>query len=821
MESTARKLDHSQGINAIVERIYKIPVLTERVKKRKQEWSAARTVIRGHRSRAAARAWQESEGDHIYVRRAKVFARICREVPIGIFDQELVVGSQTDCVKGAHTFDDWTTGVSEAILEGNLILGTGAPCELDDHNLEMIKENLAYWKPRNPQDKLFERINERFDIDISQLATSGIILCRPFEGTWGLGRGANYEKVLKNGLTGIIAEAKQEMGRLNFQKHEDLEKYSMLQATVITLEALVDYARRYADLAESLAMTEPDPTRREELLEIAHICRRVPEHPARTFREAIQSLRFVQLGLNLETAGFGEILGRLDQLLNEFYERDLADGRVTRAQALELLALLVLKINEMDNLKTGEVWTQIGPGNTGTHIFLGGVDKEGEDATRELTYNILRVVHELKLRVGVYVRVHEQSPDELLYYAVLANKVIGGGGPAFMNDKRIIQNFLEDGYPVQEARNYAGVGCVHAYITESEGMHGMGPSLNTAKSLELVMYNGFDPRTGRQVGLETGDPRSFGGIKDWIEAWKKQQRHFHRYFHEIFNFGWHVRAQMHALPFCSALTNDCLQKGRDVLRDGVRYPQSHMPTYEPVRANVADALSAIDKWAYQEKRLTVDDILQACRSNFQGPEFERIRERLSAAPKFGNDEEEPDAVMSELSHWNSQDIRSMLNPFGYPVKDMRSGAGLHFQHGQYVGALPDGRKAYDCLSDGGISPMAGADRKGPTAVICSVGKAVDTHSNRSAVLNQKMSAAMLNTDQNIAKLITLIRTFFFDYLGYQIQFNIVDRETLLKAVDDPESFRDLVIRVGGYSAYFVDLPPMIQQEIINRTNQEL
>lgn len=821
MIAAANQLKGPSQLKEVVEDIYKINVMTNRVRKRKSEWANSKPKISAIRSRAAARAWMESEHEHVYVRRAKVFHRICEEVPISIFNQELVVGSQTDQVRGAYTFDDWTTGVSESILQGNISLGTGSECSLSAEDFEIIKENLAYWRTRNPQDHLFQKINNKFGIDISHLANTGVILCRPFEGTWGLGRGANYEKVLAKGLSGIIREAEEKSEVLNFDNGEDIEKWNLLQAAIISMRGLVIYAKRYASLAREICEVEQDSTRRSELKHIAEICERVPEHPARTFREAVQSIRFIQLGLNLETAGFGEVLGRLDQVLWPYYIRDCEEGRLTREQAIEIIACLVLKINEMENLKTGEVWTQIGPGNTGTHIFLGGVDQWGDDASNELSFLILRAVHELKLRVGVYLRVHEGTPDALMHKAILANKVIGGGGPAFMNDKRIIGNFVEDGYPIEEARNYTGVGCVHSYITESEGMHGMGPSLNTAKSLELVMYNGWDPRTQQQVGLATGDPCTFTSIADWLDAWKRQQEHFHRFYHPLFNYAWHVRGQIHALPFCSALTNDCLDKGKDVLRDGVRYPQSHMPTYEPVRANIADGLMAIKHWVYDEKKLTTKEILDACKGNFEGDSGEQIRQMLLAAPKYGNDYQEADSLMAEVSHWNSKDIRKMANPFGYPVKDMRSGAGLHYQHGRYVGALPDGRKAYDCLSDGGISPMAGADVNGPTAVICSVGKAIDIHSNRSAVLNQKLSSLLLDSKENIEKLSILIKTFFFDFLGYQIQFNIIDRERLVAAKSNPVEHRDLVVRVGGYSAYFVDLPPIIQDEIINRTDQQI
>ena len=618
---------------------------------------------------------------------------------------------------------------------------------------------------------------------------------------------------------GVIAEAEEKLKALTFEKGDDAEKYCFLQAAIISLKGMISYAKRYAQLARELADRESNPHRKRELERIAQICDWVPENPARNFYEAVQSFRFIHLGLNLETGGTNEAVSRLDQYLFPFYEHDIKEGSLKLQEATEILACLWLKLNEMDAMRPG-IRKTTGAGNQGSRITMGGVDRDGNDATNELTYLCLKMAKELKVPLSIYLRIHENTPDELMIKAIETNRAVGGGIPAFLNDKRIIANLVEDGIAIEDARDWVGFGCVHPHIAHCAGQYSVHPSFNASKCLELVMYNGWDPKTGRQVGLETGDPRSFTSIEDWIQAFQKQFEYWFKVFNEIGKFAWHIRGQLYALPFHSTLVNDCMDNGKDVLRGGTRYHQFMEVSLVQLRANTADSLMAIKKLVYDEKKLTVDELLDACAHNFEGERREHIRQMLLAAPKYGNDEDEPDEMMRRLSVWASHFVRSQRNPFGYPKTDLRQGAGAHYTGGRYVGAQPDGRKAWEPLADGGISPMRGADKKGPTAVLRSASKIIDTHENRSAVLNQKFSPALISTRENIMKAVSMIRTFFNDYLGYEITYNILSREQLLAAKAHPEEYRDLVVRIGGYSTYFVELPPQLQEDIITRTEQE-
>ena len=480
------------------------------------------------------------------------------------------------------------------------------------------------------------------------------------------------------------------------------------------------------------------------------------------------------------------------------------------------------KLNEMECAKAG-ILRQLATSHHGTSITIGGVDGKGDDATNELSYLILKVAQELKLAISIYMRVHEGTPDEFMIRGIECNQAVAGGIPAFVNDKRTILNFVEDyGIPLEEAREYNLEGCVRPCLSRFGGARASWPSLNGPKLLELVIYNGWDPRTGKHVGLKTGDPRTFTSIEQWIEAWQKQYEYCLRLLRGVALFAWHIHGQVYASPYESALTNDCLDKGEDLERGGTRHPQLVLPASTlQVRANTGNSLQAIKKLVYDEQRITVDELLDACAHDFEGNGREQIREMLLAAPKYGNDEDEPDEMMKRVSVWTSRLAASSHNPYGYPSGELRSGGGQHYVHGLSVGALPDGRKAWLPLADGGISPMAGTDTRGPTAVMRSAAKIVDIHGNRAAVLNQKCSPTLVRTRENMMKLAAMIRTFFEDYLGFMVQYNIVGREQLLAAKAHPEEHRDLIVRIGGYSVYFVEISPTLQDEIIARTEQEL
>lgn len=814
---TEERLFHS------VEEIFDINAFTKRIDRRIQAWLEAKPRVCSDWSHIVTESWKETEGESIYIRSAKRFHCLCRELPVAIFDDELIVGTQTPYLRGGHFCMNWSTTAAEEIVRDRQGMGISERVQLNagDDDLKVIEQDLDYWRGRTVEDLTTAAIQKEFpEWDYLNLALVGV--CNPkLNGTMPIyARSADYGKVLEKGLRGIIQEAQERLKALRFTGTDDIDRWSFLNGIIIALEGMIEYANRYATLAREMAHSERDSKRKLELEKIADTCEWVPENPARNFYDAVQSVRFINLGLHLETAGVNELLDRIDQYLFPYYERDISEGRLTLQQAAEILACLWVKINDQEDIKPG-YYRQYSPGEKGNHATIGGVDKDGNDATNELTYLILKVAQDVKaVRLSIYLRVHEETPDELLIKALEVNRFLGGGIPAFINDKRIIANLVEDnGVPIKDARNYAGEGCVRPFISTCGCQDFAMFSFNAPRAFELVMFNGWDPRLGKQVTPPFGDPRTFACIEDWVEAFWNQWDFWMPIYMGMNNFAFHYRGLVYSEPFTSALANDCISKGRDITRGGARYPQLYSGVIAQPRANLSDSLTAIKELVYDQRKLSIDDILDACSHNFEGGKKEQIRQMLVSASKYGNDDDQTDALAAMLSMKMSQEIRKFPNPYGYPARAYRPGAAGHFSQGTLVGALPDGRKAYTPLSDGGCSPMAGTDKKGPTAVLRSVYKTIDIHTDDGAVLNQKFPSSLLNTRENIMKIIALIRTYFEDYMGFMVQFNILDREQLLAAKKHPEEYRTLLVRVGGYSAYFVELPEQLQDEIIARTSQ--
>ena len=345
--------------------------------------------------------------------------------------------------------------------------------------------------------------------------------------------------------------------------------------------------------------------------------------------------------------------------------------------------------------------------------------------------------------------------------------------------------------------------------------------MNGPKILELVMNNGHDPRSGKLFGIQPGDPRTFKSIEDWITAFKKQWDYIYDIVLKGYKIGELTKMTVYSQPFASALIADCMEKGLDMHAGGVRYPQFTGDIYNKVFADVADSLTAIDRLVYQEEKISIDELLKACAENFEGKDGEQVRAMLAAAPKYGNDSGEPEEMYRLLNDHVSAYGRAQKGYFGYPKRDARLGGAVHSSMGRIVGALPNGRKAGIPLADGGISPCAGCDTQGPTVTLRSVAKALDYSTNRSAVLNQKMPKSMMKNAAEMGRFVDLIETFFKDYNGYQVQWNIEDRDVYLAAKENPVEYKNLIVRVGGFSAYFVELDPFLQDEIIARTEQTI
>lgn len=743
------------------------------------------------RSHLATLSWKETEGQPIHLRRARLFQKICDEIPIAIFDKELIVGAQTAYPRGVGLQLDFSPKVGFEIEEGDRRLrAEQTEGFLNEEDLKTIVEDSYYWKGKAPGDVMLREIREAMGSSFEDVS---IELCTRSYGSNSISSpDADFAKILRIGLSGIRSEIEERIHNIQFTSVDDGEEFLFLKAAKICIDAEIRLSKRYAGLAKQMASIEADPTRKKELENIAQACDRVPEYPPGNFWEALQSVRFILLGLYLEEGnGSGIPLGRMDQYLYPFYRADLERGTMTREEAAELLASFWIKVAATDAITPAGIKIS-GAGYLNTRIVLGGVDRQGNDASNELTRMILHVAGHMKVGMPVYLRWHAGMDRSIMLKAVWTNREVGSE-PAFHNDEQIIPALIADGAAIEDARDYVIEGCANPFPYGS--LYGTYHFMNGPKVLELVMNNGFDPRTGKLLGITTGDPRTFKSIEDWITAFQKQWDYIYDIVLKGYKIGELTKMTVYSQPFASALIADCIEKGLDMNAGGVRYPQFTGDIYNKVYADVADSLVAIKRLIYEEKRITVEELLKVCSQNFEGKEGEQTRAMLAAAPKYGNDLGEPEEMYRRLNDYVSAYGRSRKGYFGYPKRDARLGGAVHSSMGRVVGALPNGRKAGLPLADGGISPCAGCDTGGPTVTLRSVAKALDYTTNRSAVLNQKMPKGMLRTAAEMERFVDLIETFFRDLNGYQIQWNVEDREVYLAAKERPAEYKNLIVRV--------------------------
>jgi pyruvate formate-lyase/glycerol dehydratase family glycyl radical enzyme len=580
---------------------------------------------------------------------------------------------------------------------------------------------------------------------------------------------------------------------------------------------VIYFAHRYARLAREMAEKETNVTRKQELERIAQNCEWVPANPARTFHEALQSFWFTHLVFNLESAADGDTPGRMDQYLYPLYEKDIATCRITRQIAAELLGCVWVKFNEMTNVKALS-FIQAAQASQFQDVTIAGVTPDGKDATNELSFLLLEVTRQMRMaQPPLYVRYHKRINEELLNKAAETNRDNGSGNPAFINDDVVLMKMMERGVPLKEARNWFAAGCVGPFVPGFQPAI-VGVFLNKVKAFELALNNGFDPITKKQLGPETGDPRSFNSYSELYGAFINQLKHQVKIAAKLYRAGEQARAELYCHPFNSVLINDCIKKGKTYDEGGSRYPQIS-PTFTDIgHQNVADSLTSIKKLVFEGKKITMAELLDALAANYEG--YEEIRQMVLNAPKYGNDDDYADEIFNAVSLDAGRIMSEPHDITGYPILVGRGGGSGHYWAGLTLGALPDGRKAFEATADAALSPVQGMDTKGPTAVILSATKVNHMEYASSTVMNMKIMPSTVQTREGISKYISLIKT-YFDRGGCHIQFNMIDRDVLLNAKKEPGKYKNLLVRVAGYSAYFVELAPKIQDEIISRTEQRL
>jgi formate C-acetyltransferase len=580
---------------------------------------------------------------------------------------------------------------------------------------------------------------------------------------------------------------------------------------IISCNGAIHFGHRYADLAREMAKAEKDSQRKKELEEIADICDWVPGNPARTLRDAMQSLWFVYLihgMIELQRQGCGI---RLDYLMYPFYRKDKEEGRITREEAQELTEFLMLKIEELGQIIKTEV------GGAGANMFktitIGGINPETEDASNEFSLIVLDAAKEMKtIDVDIAIRYHPKIDQNLILNAIDVIRS-GLGYPKFFNDNAMIPVLVERGWALKDARSYTISGCVGRNLpgkAMNVGRVNIG-IVNMAKCLELALNQGIDPMTDKELGCKTPDPLTFTCIEDVMDAYCKQVQFVTEKIIKVDNIAQNFYVQYMPRPFTSALIDGCIENAADCAQN-VYDPFTNMLCCG--NTNVADSLAAIKKLVFEDKFISMAELLDTLKHNWEGRED--LRQKFLNAPKFGNDDDYVDMIMREVTHKSEEEVEKTLDYYGWPSMFDGSIAGGYYPWGRRTGATADGRKAKESLSDGVMSPMAGRDNNGPTAIIKSTSKISPTWSYLS---NQKFMPMYLEGDN---------KKVFADYLrtwsnlgNWHVQFNVVNKETLVKAQEHPEKYQNLIVRVAGYSAYFVDLSKGIQDDIIARSNLQL
>ena len=754
-------------------------------------------------------SYKETEGQPVIIRRAKALQKILKEMTICIDDGELIVGTVTSKMRGAPILPEiqWEWLLEEMETLSTRDLDRYAP--LTEEEKSKMKEFLPYWKGKAIYDRWRAMIPEsELNLDHKIQTTGGY--CE--NGHHPAHVAVNYEKVLIKGLNGVKKQVDEELGKLDLAEIEDFEKYQFLRAVNITLEAAISFAKRYAELARSLAGKETNSRRKAELERIAEMCDWVPANPARSFYEALQSIWLIWITLMIEGFGAGMTFGRADQYLYPFYNKDIEEGRLTKEEARELIALLYIKMNGVVSIESS-LWAKYGSGfPIMLGVTLGGITKDGKDAVNELSYLFLDTDKDLGLtQEDLVIRVHSNTPDAFVIKACEVAKALTGK-LKFVSDETTIQGLLAEGKPIEYARDYVSTGCHTAMVPGYSHDIG-GVSFNIPLMVELALNNGASRLTGEQIGPKTGDPRKFKSYEEVWDAYTKQLDALISVVCLYKNVEQQLYAELAPYPFQSALFNGCIEKGLDINNGGTAPYMTHLTAFTGM-PNVGDSLAAMKKAVFEDKKITMEQLVDALDKNFEGEE--QILHILRSAPKFGNDDDYVDSIMNEVNRHAADTVTKHKIFLG--AKNVTSAQGMtaNMPLGQVVGALPDGRKAGEPLSEGGISPYQGRNVSGPTATMRSVAKLDHVKMSHGSVLNMRFSPDALKNEQKMRKFASMIRT-FLETGGSLVQFNIVSADTLRAAQRHPEKYRDLIVRVATYSAYFVELYKESQDDIIART----
>lgn len=786
--------------------------MNERIEKLRRQSMEAIPSISAERALLLTTFYQSQDARELSMplKRARALKYILDHKHICINEDELIVGERGPAPKATSTYPE----VCLHSLDDLEMLNNRPKVayRVDDEVKRIYRETvIPYWQGKSMRDKVMSLMSPQWQ----QAYQAGIFT--EFQEQRAPGHTVLDDKIYRKGMADFMAEIDLQLEQLDFMTDPlALNRYEALQSMKIAAQAIVDYAHRHATALEQLAADEASLPRRNELVQMAQICRKVPLNKPTTFHEALQYYWFVHLGVITEVNPWDSFNpGRLDQHLLPFYEQDLRDGRLTQEKAKELLMCFWIKFNNQPAPPKMGVTAK--ESNTYTDfalINLGGLDVTGADAVKPLTYLMLDVVEELRLlQPSSMVQISKKNPDRFIHRVLEITKT-GYGQPSFFNADAIVQELLVQGKSLADARCGGASGCVEtgAFGKEAYWLTGY---FNLPKILELTLYNGVDPRTGKQIGLSTGDVNEFVDFKALMDAFATQVRYFVDMKIEGNNKIEAVIGRNLPVPFLSVLIDDCIANGKDYNAGGARYNTSYIQGVG--MGTVTDALTAIREQVFDKKTISFSSLQEALNNDFVG--FDALRLRLLyETAKYGNDDDYADeqAVATFGIFYDAVNGRPTSRGGVHRINLLPTTCHVYF--GEVLGATPDGRKAGEPVSEG-ISPVQGADQSGPTAVVNTVSK-LDHLRTGGTLLNMKFTPSFFKGEKSKQQMTALIRSYFYRD-GHHIQFNVVDAQTLRQAQANPERFADLIVRVAGYSDYFNDLTPQLQEEIIKRTEHDL
>lgn len=791
--------------------------ITKRVARLKEKILSVKPSICTERAKCYTDIYQQYESRPVIVKRALALEKTLNEMSIFIDEDELIVGNHSSQLRAAPIFPEYAVGWILKELDEFDTRPGDAFFLTDQHKID-LKKICSWWNGKTLIEKGYALMSD----SVKEIHDAGIIRAEGNLTSGDAHIAVNFEKILQIGLDGYLKEVAAQRKLLDLANFKNLKKEQFYQSLEIGLNAFKTFIRRFEKLAGDMSKSAVDPLRRKELMTIAFNCKQITQYPPTGFYQALQLVYFVQLILQIESNGHSVSLGRMDQYLYKFYREDMLLGKINAEFAVELLENTWIKLLSINKIRSWSHTRYSAGSPLYQNVTIGGQKMDGTDAVNELSYLILESVGNMKLtQPNLSVRFHKNINDDFLQACI---KVIekGFGMPAFNNDEIVIPSLIELGVEEADAYNYSAIGCIEIAVPGKWGYRCTGMSfLNFMRVLLAAMNDGNDTMSGKQFFRGNGHFTEFNNFEDLMQAWKQQVVEYTKATIEIDTAIDSALEENAQDILCSAFVDNCIKEGKTIKEGGSKY--DFVSGLQVGIANLGNSLAAIKKLVFDERRISKEELMKHLKGNFEEEGGEKIRRMLlNFAPKFGNDNDEVDQLLiraytdyiNELE--NHHTTRFGRGPIGCKYYPGTSSISANVPSGSVVPATPDGRKAGTPLAEG-CSPTSGTDILGPTAVFKSVSKLPTNKILGGVLLNQKLSPLAIKDKTDKRKLAMMIKTFFADLKGWHVQYNIVSREKLMAAKADPEKYRDLVVRVAGYSAFFTTLSPDAQDDIIART----